>query len=205
MGEGWRLITNLSHPEDNSVNSAIDPEFCNVTYTSFDSILDKMYVLGKGAKLAKMDIKSAFRLLPVHPADFDLMGMQFGGKYSIDKCMSMGCSISFSLFEKFSTFLDWLVKFRSGLDSLDHYLDDFIFMGSSNSGVCELLMHTFEHACIELGVPIAHEKTSGPTTVLTFLGFIIDTELTMVIIPPEKLEKLRNLLQPLMRSKKKLL
>ena len=72
-------------------------------------------------------------------------------------------------------------------------------MGSSNSGVCELLMHTFEHACIELGVPIAHEKTSGPTTVLTFLGFIIDM---MAIIPPEKLEKLRNLLQPLMQWKK---
>ena len=88
-----------------------------------------------GAKLAKMDIKSAFRLLHVHPADFDLMGMQFGGKYFIDKCMPMGCSISCSLFEKCSTFLDWLVKFRSGLDSLDHYLGDFIFMGSSNSAV----------------------------------------------------------------------
>lgn len=89
--------------------------------------------------------------------------MQFGGKYFIDKCMPMGCSISCSLLGKFSTFLDWLVKFRSGLDSLDQYLDDFIFMGSSNSGVCELLMHTFEHACIELGVTIAHEKTAGPT------------------------------------------
>ena len=50
-------------------------------------------------------------------------------------------------------------------------------------------MHVFE-----LGVPIAYEKKSGPTTVLTFLGFIIDTELMMVIIPPEKLEKLRKLL-----------
>ena len=37
----------------------------------------------------------------------------------------------------------------------------------------------------------------------TFLGFIIDTELMVIIIPPpEKLEKLRNLLHPLMRSKK---
>lgn len=41
---GWRLITILSHPVDNSVNSAIDPEFCKVTYTSFDSILHKIYV-----------------------------------------------------------------------------------------------------------------------------------------------------------------
>lgn len=98
---GWRLITNLSHPEGNSVNSVIDPEFCKVTYTSFDSILDKMSVLGKGAKLAKMDINSVFRLHPVHPADFDFMGMQFDGKYCIDKCMPMGCSISCSLFEKF--------------------------------------------------------------------------------------------------------
>ena len=191
----WRLITNLSHPRENSVNSAIDPEFCKVTYSSFDSILEKIHDLGRGTKLAKMDIKSAFRLLPIHPADFDLMGIYFDGHYFIDKCMPMGCAISCNVFEKFATFLHWLVQFRSGLDSLDHYLDDFIFMGESNTGDCKYLMYMFEDTCNKLGVPIAHDKTSGPTTVLTFLGFIIDTELMMVIIPPEKLKKLHEQLK----------
>jgi hypothetical protein len=33
------------------------------------------------------------------------------------------------LFEKFSTFLQWVVQLRTGIDTIDHYLDDFIFMG----------------------------------------------------------------------------
>lgn len=45
-----------------------------------------------------MDIKSAFRLLKVDPGDFDLLGIKILDKYYIDKCMSMGCSISCSRF-----------------------------------------------------------------------------------------------------------
>ena len=56
--------------------------------------------------------------------------------------------------------------------------------------------------CDELGVPIAENKTVGPSNIITFLGFIIDTVLMMVRIPEEKLQKLRNLLQPLLYKKK---
>jgi hypothetical protein len=71
--------------------------------------LDKIHLHGKNA-LAKMDIKSAFRLLNIHSADFDLMGIKFGGSYYIDKCLPMGCSVSCKLFETFSTFLQWSWK-----------------------------------------------------------------------------------------------
>ena len=33
--------------------------------------------LGKGTELARVDIRQAFRLLIVNPADFDLLGIQF--------------------------------------------------------------------------------------------------------------------------------
>lgn len=58
----WRLITNLSYPHDNSVNTFIDDKFCKVKYSTFDDILDKIYDLGPRALLGKIDIKSAFRL-----------------------------------------------------------------------------------------------------------------------------------------------
>ena len=77
----WRLITNLSYPHDNSVNTFIDDKFCKVKYSTFDDILDKIYYLGPRALLWKIDIKSAFRLLIVHPADFDLLGIQFEGVF----------------------------------------------------------------------------------------------------------------------------
>ena len=90
-----------------------------------------------------MDIKSAFRLLKIHPADFDLMGIKFGESYYIDKCLHMGCSVSCKLFETFSTFLQWELKRRTNSKSVDHYLDDFIFMGSVNTGDCAILMSSF--------------------------------------------------------------
>jgi hypothetical protein len=61
------------------------------------------------------------------------------------------------------------------LDTLDHYLDDFIFAGANGSGNCALLMDVFKNICQELGVPLADNKTVGPTTLLTFLGLLIDT------------------------------
>jgi hypothetical protein len=161
-----------------------------------------IYNCGKSAELAKIDIKSAFRLLIVNPADFDLLGIKFDNMYYIDKCLPMGCSVSCNLFKKFSSFVQWVVETRCGLHSIDHYLDDFILVGKKFSNGCSTLMNTFMNVCDELGVPIAENKTVGPSNIITFLGFIIDTVLMMVRIPEEKLQKLRNLLQPLLYKKK---
>ena len=198
----WRLITNLSYPHDNSVNTFIDDKFCKVKYSTFDDILDKIYDLGPRALLGKIDIKSAFRLLIVHPADFDLLGIKFEGEFYIDKCLPMGCSLSCNLFEKCSTFLQWAVEFKSGLHSIDHYLDDFIFMGCEHSDDCSRLMEIFMDLSKELGVPIVEEKTVEPIKVLSFLVYVIDTELMMVYIPQNKLAKLHSLLIPMLHKQK---
>ena len=113
--------------------------------------------LGKNAKLWKMDIKSAFRIITVFPGDFDLLGFTLQGKYYIDKCMPMGCSVSCSTFEKFSTFLQWIIEVQSGSKNIDHYLDDFLFGGKDNTNECADLMNLFEKICCEIGVPLAKE------------------------------------------------
>ena len=87
------------------MHSYISPHLTKGNYTSLDSILDTIHDLGRRALLAKMDIKCAFRLLIIHPADFDLMGMAIGDSYYIDKGLPMGCSLSCKLFEICSTFI----------------------------------------------------------------------------------------------------
>ena len=77
----WRLITHLSHPPGNSVNDYIDPQACSVHYSSFDKVIDMISTLGPSALLARMDVKSAFRLINIFPGDFDLLGFMFEGKY----------------------------------------------------------------------------------------------------------------------------
>lgn len=61
--------------------------------------------LGPGAQIAHLDIKSAFRLLPIHKSDFELLGFKIQDMIFIDKCLLFGCSVSCAKFEKFSTFL----------------------------------------------------------------------------------------------------
>ena len=70
-----------------------------VNYTSFDTVIQMLAELGKEAYIGKMDIKLAFRLLPINPADFDLLGIKIALKYYIDKCLPMGCSLSCKVFE----------------------------------------------------------------------------------------------------------
>ena len=131
----------------------------------------------------------------MNPADFDHMGIMFEGKFDIDKCLPMGCAIYFSLFQKFSTFLHWLVQIKSVIDTLVHYLDYFIFAGEAITNDFEIPMNTFLKISEELGVPMAENKTVHLTTVLTFLGLETDKVLMVVRIPSCKLLKLKSYIE----------
>ena len=59
---------------------------------------------------------------------------------------------------------------QSGVRAVIHYLDDFLILHP-----CHQYLSTTLQACQELGVPIAPEKTEGPTQSLTFLGIQLDS------------------------------
>ncbi|KAK3103148.1 hypothetical protein FSP39_016826 [Pinctada imbricata] len=199
---GWRMICNLSAPFGKSVNDDIDPKLCSVQYSSFDSAIEMIQKLGTSALLGKKDIASAFRLLPIRPEDFCLLGFQFQGIFFIDKCLPFGCSIACATFEKFSTALHWLIEQHSSLDSIVHYIDDFLFAGPAKSENCKELMATFDIICDRLGVPISQDKTKGPSTKLTFPGLGIDTDTQTIYVPPDKVQNLQTLLLATLQSKK---
>ena len=78
---GWRMIPHLSCPLGNSVNSYIDPELAIIQYASFDKVLSTISEIGRGDELARMDILSAFRLLILHPDEFELFGFHFKNQF----------------------------------------------------------------------------------------------------------------------------
>ena len=137
------MIHHLRFPLGNSVNSYIDPELATVQYTSFDKVLSTISEIGRGAELARMDIHSAFRLLILHPDEFELFGFHFKYQFYFDQCLPMGCSASFALFKNFSTFLEWVIKLKSGKRSVEHYLDDFLLAGKAGTEECLQLMDRF--------------------------------------------------------------
>ena len=63
----FRMIYDLSHPKKDSINSNIADIFSEVSYSSLEDALHLITMCGPSVYLAKADIKSAFRLLPVRP------------------------------------------------------------------------------------------------------------------------------------------
>ena len=86
----WRLITDLSYPEGSSVNDAIDPALCSLAYITVEQVAAKALSLGKGALVAKINIKSAYRLVTVHLDDRKWLGMHWDGKIYIDSKLPFG-------------------------------------------------------------------------------------------------------------------
>lgn len=125
-------------------------------------------------------------MLPVSVKDFDQLGFRFNDKYYFDKALPFGCSISCATFDRFATFLESAVLRRSPVGRLLHYLDDFLFGGRRNTRECQIIMSHFHSCMSDLGVPVAREKTEGPTTVLVFLGLELDSDEMVVRVPIDK-------------------
>ena len=192
----FRLIQHLSWPYGQSVNDGISDEAACVKYSSFDEAVQCIAISGKSTLLAKADVKSAFRLLPVRREDFNLLGIHVGGYFYVDKCLAMGCASSPALFETFSTFLEWATREEAHCNRLLHYADDFLAYGSHGTGPdsCWHVLKTFQEVCRKFGVPLAEEKTEGPVSSLVFLGLEIDAHQQVIRIPFDKLAKLRALI-----------
>ena len=58
---------------------------CSLSYTSVDAVVEKILDLGRNALLAKLDIKQAYRMIPVHPQDRLLLGMEWEEYVYVDK------------------------------------------------------------------------------------------------------------------------
>ena len=198
---GWRMITHLSFPPESSINSHIDNQFTSVKYTSFDQVIHAILTIGRGAFLGKMDIKSAFRLIPIRPQDFHLLGFYFEDNFYIDKCLPFGCSVSCNTFEKFSTFLEWLIRTITETQTIHHYLDDYIFISSTENTTLGL-MSAFHSLCVRLGIPLNGEKTEGPATVIKYLGLTIDTQAQTISIPQDKISELLDIIDSMLLKPK---
>ena len=90
----WRLIVDLSHPKGASVNDGIESELCSLSYTSVDAAVRIIMAMGPGVLLAKFDIESAYRLIPVHPDDILLLGMMWKDKLLVDTALPFGLRYS---------------------------------------------------------------------------------------------------------------
>ena len=188
----WRMIVDLSFPHGNSVNDGIPPELCSLAYASVDDAVEHIPQLGRSTQLVKMDLKDAYRMVPVHPHDQSLLGISWQGRTYIDWALPFGLRSAPKLFSAVADAIAWVLHCQGVCYQL-HYLDDFLFLGapatSEATATLSLVTNVFQH----LGIPVATHKTEGPATCVTFLGILIDTQAYELRLPTDKLSRLQAL------------
>ena len=188
----WYLIVDLSSPHGASVNDAISVEHCHMHYTSVFEAAACIRQLGRGSRLAKIDLHQAYRMVPVHANDHLLLGIQWQNETFVDTALPFGLRSSPQNFSAFADALAWILHSRGVAWQL-HYLDDFLFMGPPTDKSCTKALEVALDMCRELGVPAAAHKTEGPATQLRFLGIQVDTLTMTLSLPGDKLTHIMDL------------
>jgi hypothetical protein len=186
-----RIILNYSAPDGLAINEEIEKLECQLE--QFDKVMDMLGELPTGTKLIKIDVKAAFRLVPVKPMDSGLLGMQWKGLFYKDNCLPFGLSSSPPLWERVSRALEWILR-KWVTPHVAHYVDDFMLaipQGWDPERVLARALAIFDL----LGVPISIGKLVGPTTQLEFLGIAVDSVQRICQVAPAKRKKLIGQLQ----------
>ena len=106
----WRLIVNLSSPENASVNDGIDARLCSLDYPTVNDAAKTITELGKGALLAKLDLKNAYRVVPVNPQDRHLLAVKWEDEVLIDGALPFGLRSAPKLFTAIADTHMWILE-----------------------------------------------------------------------------------------------
>ena len=170
-----RVIHHLSYPFDGeSVNKYVVELTC--TLSSFDDAARMVVSNGRGSLMSKIDVKAAYRCIPMRPSDWGLTGILWDGKYYFDKNLGFGMGSSCALWEDFALGLEWIVKRHAAIETILHYIDDCFVSCRPHlefaKGQLKLILAIYDY----LGVPVSLPKLKGPVTEIDYLGIVINSE-----------------------------
>jgi len=190
-----RVFNHYSWPEIGSVNSQTADEEGSIVYESFTYAAAALKESGRGSLMAKLDLKDAYRHIPVRSTDWNLLGFHWMGKYYYPIVLMFGGKSAPYIFNLFAEALHWIIQRRIP-GSLRHYLDDFlpIFKPSTSAYEANAAVNWIEDTAKALGLSFQPKKTVRPTTRLEFLGLELDSESMEARLPNGKLAYLRETL-----------
>ena len=93
--------------------------------------------------------------------------------------------------------VEWVIR-STGVPIVTHYIDDFIdfiIIGPPGSSECHQSHQKALQVCSNLGLPVAPQKTEGPSTCMPILGIEVDTQAMELRLPTDKMERLKETLQ----------
>ena len=194
---GWRLIFDLSSPEGYSVNDYIPKEYGTIAYETLDDAIRLVAQAGKGAKMMKRDLKSAFRHIPINPCDYWLLLFEWQGKFYVDMFLPFGLRTAPRIFNLFSEALHWVFETLEEWN-VTHYLDDFLVVFPPGVDITPY-SNQFDRILATFGLSKSAEKDSSGCVVI-HLGFEFDSNKMEVRLPDNKKQRALDAVNSLISS-----
>ncbi|KAJ8917626.1 hypothetical protein NQ315_000109 [Exocentrus adspersus] len=141
-----------------------------------------------GNYAATIDLKDAYYLVPIHKDDRKYLRFYFNCTYYEFTCVAFGLASAPFMFTKLMKPIVRCLRDRDVL--CVNYLDDFLILGQTKE-ICESHLRIATTLLTSLGFLINTEKSIlSPNTRCKFLGFIFDSNTMSIELPPEKREKI---------------
>lgn len=126
-----RIVHDLSFPPGRSVND-FTPHF-SVQLAHFDAMIDILARLGMTATIAKLDIKAAYKQIPVQVEDWPLLGMCVDGVFFLDTVVAFGARSAAAISELIFAAIQFVANTTFHVSLLQRYCDDFCALARSLS------------------------------------------------------------------------
>jgi hypothetical protein len=194
-----RLIHDLSRPlggvNKHSTDNAV----------KFPTIDEATRHMSSNTFLAKIDLKEAYRSIPLHPTCYGLTGLQwhFSGDdkstFFFDARLPFGASKSCKIFQSLTNAIVRMLARRNIIVS--GYIDDFLIIEDSADS-CQRSLDCIVALVESLGLCVNWDKVSGPAQQLVFLGVDIDCTQRTLALPAKKLAETKVLIASWIGKKK---
>ena len=186
-----RVIVDLSYPPGFGVNAGIPSHFFqgeerDYSLPSIGDLITKVKGGGRGCLIWKADLSRAYRQLRTDPMDTPLLAIYHRGSYYLDLCPPFGCKPSGSFCQRTTNAVVFMMGIK-GHHALA-YVDDFCG-AAADGNKAQQAYNDFQTLANELGLTLAPDKCSPPSTEMDWLGFTVNTEIMSVTIPPDKLKE----------------
>lgn len=185
-----RLIHDCSRPAGLSVNCYA--QAFHFKYTTLDKAVS---LIPQNGYMAKIDLSSAYRSVPIHPDCFKFTGLSWNfdnakcATFLVDTRLPFGASTAPGIFQRLSDSITRYMS-RSGYNVIS-YLDDFLII-DAHEDKCQRAFALLLNILQQLGFSINWQKVVKPSQLITFLGVEINSVTESLSLPIEKLNELKS-------------
>jgi hypothetical protein len=186
-----RVIHDGSRPFGYAMNS-----YATLRSERFQTIDDACKLAKPNYWCAKLDLKSAYRSVPIHKDDYKVTGLkwQFAEDleptYLFDSRLPFGSTLAPSHFHRLSQAIGRCLR-RHGWSDVVVYIDDFLIVAPTYEQ-CNQALHCLIRLVRRLGFYVSWNKVVGPTQRITFLGIEIDTRSCSLSLGEDKLQTIQQ-------------